>query len=269
MPSLPYQFLDVDGCTVAVAGLTAPSPGSGTLVWLHGLGAASTTTFADVAQHPSLASISSILIDLPGAGHSRAPESWGGTIEDLASVSLRAIETVVNGPVVLFGHSLGGSVAIVAATQRPDLIRHLIVAEPNLDPGIGTISQTITRRGEEAFATHGFQGLVEATSRLARQGNVGAAAWLRTLRLADPRQLHRAATSVLAARQPTFRQQLIDLPLPVTIIAGQLTPPIQPPLPYQSHLTGYVVPDAGHQMFTDNPAAFVAILTEILAHTTD
>lgn len=264
MPSLPYQLLNVDGWTVAVATLPASSPGDRPLVWLHGLGAASTITFAEVAQDPALGATTSILIDLPGAGHARAPEPWSGTIEHLARVTLRTIGTLAHTPVTLFGHSMGGSVAIAAATQRPDLVQHLIVAEPNLDPGTGTISQTIARQSEAEFEAHGFLRLIEATSRLARQGNTGAAVWLTTLRLADPRLLHRAATSVLAPREPTFRQQLLDLPVPTTTITGQLTPPLQPPLQQREDLSGYVVPNAGYQMFVGNPSAFVTILAEIV-----
>jgi len=265
MPALPHQFLTIDPCTVAFATLPAVNPHAATVVWLHGLGAASTITFADVAQFPALGGISSILIDLPGAGHSSAPNTWGGTIENLAAIALRAIERLAKGAVVLFGHSLGGSVAIAAASQRPDLIQHLIVGEPNLDPGVGTISVTIARQTEGSFVAHGYPRLIAATIRLARQGKVNTG-WVRTLRMADPRQLHRAATSLLIPREPTFRQQLGDLPMPTSVVTGHLTPPLEVPLPQRPNLAGYVVPDAGHQMFSDNPAAFATLLAKIVSN---
>jgi pimeloyl-ACP methyl ester carboxylesterase len=269
MGFLPPRFLNIDPCTVGVATLPRMMAGGMTLVWLHGLGGASTITFADVARHPSLQTVSSVLMDLPGAGHSRAPATWGGTIDELADVVLRTIDAVTESPIVLFGHSLGGSVAIAAATQRPDKVQHLIVAEPNLDPGIGTISQTIARQEEAVFVAYGYQRLVAATARLAQRGRMDARGWLSTLRLADPRQLHRAATSLLAPREPTFRQHLMALSMPTTIITGQRTPPPEPPLAERANLWGYVVPNAGHQMFDDNRDAFVAVLAKVVNSSID
>lgn len=235
------------------------------IVWIHGLGAASTTTFAQVSQHPALGPWLSLLIDLPGSGHSPAPAGWSGSIEDMAEIVLAIVSRLTTQPVVLFGHSMGGSVAIAAAHQRPDLVLHLIVAEPNLDPGVGTTSVTIARQAESAFIAEGFGRLVQATERLARQGNHAAGTWLPTLRVSDPAMLHRTATSLLAARQPTFREMLLDLPMPVATIRGEHSPLPNSPLVPHPGLKGYVVSGAGHQMFDDNPDAFAAILARCLS----
>jgi pimeloyl-ACP methyl ester carboxylesterase len=41
--------------------------------------------------------------------------------------------------VTVIGHSLGGSVAISLAAQRPDPVGSLVAAEPHLDPGAGML----------------------------------------------------------------------------------------------------------------------------------
>jgi pimeloyl-ACP methyl ester carboxylesterase len=249
--------------TVAAQHIGNDGPGSEMLVWMPGLGAAG-SAFEQVASRPELAGLASLLVDLPGSGASPPLEDWNGTIEDHAAVALAFVEQVAQKPVVLFGHSLGGSVAIVAATHRPDLIRHLIVAEPNLDPGSGTTSVTIARQREADFVAVGFRRLLAATERLARQGNTSADRWLATLRQSDPLSLHRAATSLLANRTPTFREQLATLAVPVSTIRGDLSQLPRPPVTASTHLRRYVVPNAGHQMFDDNPAAFSAILAAII-----
>lgn len=252
---------------LAVAVHDAPeSDGQGFPIgWVHGLGAASSSTFAAISQHRMLQPWRSLLIDLPGSGHTPAPDDWSGSIEAMADVVLATISRLFAHPVALFGHSMGGSVAIVAANRRPDLVSHLIVAEPNLDPGVGTTSVAIARQSEQAFVAGGYARLVGATERLARQGNLSASTWLTTLRLANPAMLHRAATSLLASRRPTFREMLLDLPMPVSMIRGEQSALPAPPLPMRPDLRGYVVSGAGHQMFDDNPDAFTSILAHCLS----
>ena len=272
MSMLPIQQVPVrmQGLDLAIAtAATGRAAGDEetTLVWIHGLGAASTTTFAGVSRHPALRHQASLLIDLPGSGASPAPARWPGTIEAMAEAVIAAITSLVRQPIVLFGHSMGGSVAIVAAHRRPDLVLQLIVAEPNLDPGVGSTSVAIARQSEAEFVECGFARLVGATERLASQGNTAAETWLATLRQAAPVMLHRAATSLLAERSPTFREMLLELPLPVATIWGEHSPLPEPPLPSSSNLEGYVVSGAEHQMFDDNPDEFAETLARILMDT--
>lgn len=270
MSALPIQQVPVrvNGVDLAIAvATTGPAiHGKDTpLVWIHGLGAASTITFAGVSEHPMLHHPPTLLIDLPGSGASLAPAAWPGTIEGMADAVLAILSSLVQQPVALFGHSMGGSVAIVAAHRRPDLVRQLIVAEPNLDPGVGTTSVTIARQTEAGFVESGFTRLIAATERLARQGNTAAATWVHTLRQADPVALHRSATSLVAERSPTFRDLLLDMPMPVATIWGEHSPLPEPPLPSRPNLRGYVASGAGHQMFDDNPDEFAATLARILS----
>jgi pimeloyl-ACP methyl ester carboxylesterase len=69
--------------------------------------------------------VRTIALDLPGHGESDpAPrvgvEAYAGAVADV----LIALEC---GPVVVVGHSLGGSVAIALAARRPDLVRGLVL----------------------------------------------------------------------------------------------------------------------------------------------
>ena len=43
-------------------------------------------------------------------------------------------------------HSMGGSVAIMLASRRPDLVSRLVVAEANLDPGWVRSAQASSRK---------------------------------------------------------------------------------------------------------------------------
>lgn len=254
-----------NGMIFAVAtiinGLTSRHP----LAWIHGLGSASTLSFSRVARHPALQGTTSLLIDLPGHGQSEQLRHGTFAIEDQALGIASVLDQLTDRPVILIGHSMGGSIAIATTTIRPDLVSHLVVAEPNLDPGAGTtsVSLSIARQTEAAFVDHGYAALVQATARLARRGTTEAAAWLPLLRLADPTALHRSATSLLLDRSPTFRQQLAALMTPVTFVTGEHS--IIPDYPGNAmpHLQGYVVPGAGHHLITANPDAFAHLLASI------
>lgn len=234
-------------------------------VFLHGLGSSSIATFPEHAVQRAQDAPRAILIDLPGFGYSRnAPAAWSFSIEDQADLVAGMLRDLAGGPVTLIGHSMGGSIAIALAARHPERVAALIVAEPNLDPGVGTLSSHIAGQTEGTFVTRGYDRLVHATANQAARGDRGSARYLPTLQQALPTALHRASVSLLAERTPTFRHYLHALGprIPTTFIHGNQT----------SDLTGLdalaaagvtvaTIPDAGHVMMDDNPAAFaVAIL---------
>lgn len=81
-------------------------------------------------------------------------------MEDQATIVAGVVEETELPPVDVIGHSMGGSVAIALAARRPDLVNRLIVAEPNLDPGVGDLSVHIARQKENGFVNRGFDALV-------------------------------------------------------------------------------------------------------------
>lgn len=235
------------------------------LVWLHGLGSSSTGGFASVVHNPVLGFVPSLLVDLPGHGRSEGPPTWSYGIEAMADAIASELQSLLVGPMVLMGHSLGGSVAIALATRHPAMVAHLIAAEPGLDPGRGVVSARIARQPESAFMSQGFDQLVRATARLAAQGSAEAGAWLPDLQRASPVALHRASVSLLAERQPTFREHLLTLPMAGSLITGATSSHLGEPT-VAPHLQGYVVHGAGHQLTVNNPAGFAAILADIVRH---
>ena len=94
------------------------------LVLLHGLGASSGVWHV---QEPELARHHRVYaLDLPGSGHSpmpRTPPSGDWAVEVVASF----VDSVVGAPVTLIGHSMGGTIALLCALQRPALVRSLVL----------------------------------------------------------------------------------------------------------------------------------------------
>ncbi len=130
VPSVQRFFVAVDGLR-QLSGLRW-GKGEPELVLVHG-GAQNAHTFDTVAlalQRPLIA------FDLPGHGHSD-PSPYGNSAfathaRDLA----RAMEQLTTGPVPLVGMSLGGMCSIVLASERPDLVRNLVLID--ITPGVNS-----------------------------------------------------------------------------------------------------------------------------------
>jgi pimeloyl-ACP methyl ester carboxylesterase len=95
------------------------------VVQIHGLGTGH-QNFDLLTPHLSK-SLHTYDIDLPGYGKSACASAERGITYFAESVA-QFIEALELGPVHLHGTSMGGSVAIVLATQRPELIDRLVIS---------------------------------------------------------------------------------------------------------------------------------------------
>ncbi|MET8767117.1 alpha/beta hydrolase [Streptomyces sp. NPDC004658] len=220
-------------------------------VYLHGLGAMSAVYHAHIAARPALAGRRSLFVDLPGHGTSDRPQDFGYTLEDHAEAVAAALDAAGAAGAELIAHSMGGAVAIVLAHRRPDLVSRLVLTEANLDafPPPTAGSSGIAAYGEDEFVEGGYARVLETVGPL----------WAATMRLADPRALHRSAVGLRKGSDPVMRTLLEGLPVDRVFLQGE----------HSGELAGregleaagvrvLTVPGAGHNVMFDNPDAFVA-----------
>lgn len=82
----------------------------------------------------------------PGT-HPREVKDWGGFVGDLISF-VETLPARAGKPIVGVGHSLGGAVSLMAAIQRPDLFRALVLIDPPFfPPRASLVWQVIYRLG--------------------------------------------------------------------------------------------------------------------------
>ncbi|MGV7218918.1 alpha/beta fold hydrolase [Bradyrhizobium sp. UFLA05-112] len=236
-------------------------PGHGLpLIFIHGLGCASSCDYPVVASDPALAGRRIMLVDLLGAGFSDRPAEFGYTVADHARSVVEFVEAIAPEAIDLFGHSMGGSVAIVAASLLGERIRSLVLSEPNLDPGGGIVSGKIAAMSEADYVAHGHDHLVRA-SRIERNH-----AWAASLAVSAPFAVHRGARSLVAGSEPTWREVLRGLSIPRTVIFGETSLPnsADPRQLQQQGVNIGIVPKAGHGMASDNPAGLALTLRQAL-----
>ena len=229
------------------------------IVYLHGLGSASSYAFPEIATHPKLREHRSILVDFLGFGYSDRPATFGYSIHDHAETAAQLLDHLGVESAVVFGHSMGGAVALLAAGLQPDRVDRLVIAEGNLDPEPGIVSGIITRWTEAEYVANGH-------SRFVREMRThGFADYARTLEAASPIAVHRTAVDLIGDRDPTFRDLLVRLSIPCTFLFGDenLADPDVERLP-QDGIPVVVVPDAGHDMMADNPDGLAVAIARAL-----
>ncbi|MEU4346287.1 alpha/beta hydrolase [Streptomyces sp. NPDC023838] len=221
------------------------------LVYVHGLGSASTVYHAHVAAHPRLAVRRQLFVDLPGHGISDRPADFGYSLEEHADALAAALDAAGATGADIAGHSMGGAVAIVLAARRPDLVSRLVLTEANLDP------HPTPAAGSSGIATYTEDDFVHGGGFAAVLDRIGPV-WAATMRLADPLALHRTALGLVRGTQPTMRHLLMGLPIDRTYLVGD----VDNDLSGREELTASgvhieVVPNAGHNIMFDNPQAFI------------
>lgn len=220
-------------------------------MYVHGLGSISTVYHAHIAARPELAGRRSLFVDLPGHGVSDRPEDFGYTLEDHADALAAALDAADLTGVEIVAHSMGGSVALVLAHRRPELVSRLVLTEANLDasPPATAGSTWIDAYGEDDFVAGGHARVLEKAGPL----------WAATMRLADPRALHRSATGLRRGSAPMMRAILEGLSIDRVYLQGELSGELEGRRTLEaSGVRVMTVPRAGHNVMLDNPDAFVA-----------
>ncbi|MEU4807109.1 alpha/beta fold hydrolase [Actinosynnema sp. NPDC023587] len=135
----PGDYVEVAGHTVHVR--RTPGPADATAVYVHGLGG-SATNWTDLAGQLS-GHVDGHALDLPGFGRSEPIPGYTFSMATHADVVIGYVESLGVGPVHLFGNSMGGAIALIAAASRPDLVRTLTLvspAVPDLRPSLRRVS---------------------------------------------------------------------------------------------------------------------------------
>ena len=224
------------------------------VVFVHGLGSASTVAFRPAAVEPALVGRRLLLVDLLGFGHSERPERWGYTLDEHADSVAALLDAAGLRSVCLVGHSMGGAVAILLAARRPELVASLLVAEPNLDSRGGTPSTLIAAQVEDEFVASGWADLIRMF-----EADPASVSYARTLALSSPVALHRSARGLVAPRSPSIGEILGGLALPRRLLVGERS------LPYPgvealaaAGVKVVTLPGVGHNMSLEDPGRFAS-----------
>lgn len=197
-------------------------------------------------------------------GHGLSDLSGGTRITDHAEDAIALIESLNRGPVIFVGLSIGGLIAQVVASQRPDLLRALVLS--NTAARLGTADSWQARI--DAVTAHGIDKIADAVMErwFAPKFRADLALWRNMLRR-TPADGYIAACDALALADQTAATAALTLP--TLVIAGAedgASPPdlVQATAALIAGSEFHVIPDAGHLPCVETPQAWADIVTPFL-----
>lgn len=240
------------------AGYTVAGDGPA-VVLVHGL-AEDRQSWADVQRR--LHGYRTYAVDLRGHGETTLGQPEG-TLAQLGADLIQFLESV-SGPAACVGYSLGGTVAFSAASKRPDLVRHLVVAGTSSVVGRAAVGFFEARiKGIQAnFAAFAKDLRADTAAQLiCATDQLDAVTQRRLEAINDGRGYVNAARAMVRVAAEPLTPLLATLRCPVDVIYadGDLFCPrkavdiLVDALP---DVACYEIRGAGHLMSIDQPVAY-------------
>ena len=242
------------------------------VIYLAALSLPSLPNFLFIATHPAMAGRHSILIDYLGVGHSDHPEGFDYSLENHAKTIADVLDHENLKNCIVIGHSMGGTVGILLAMDRPDLVSHLFVCEGNLISGGGAATLRNTSVSEDVFANEFFPKMLDNWQKEGAGGDEMAAWRAGVWKDVSFRGMHKNSAALVNLNDE-LKSSFFKLPMKCTFVYGEHSLPentgkITPDAPNPNELLANgisvgVVPNVGHMMVL-NPDGFVeAVLSEL------
>lgn len=219
------------------------------ILFIHGLGCAGSFDYPQVATQEALKKHRCIIVDLLGSGYSDKPDDFNYTVKDHAEYLVEFVTSIGLESFILFGHSLGGAIALSLADICPERIVKLVLSEANLDKsGIGSTSHYIADYDMQEFLHNGFNNLVQESQATGNQ------MWAASLAFWSPRAAYLISKSAANGEDPSWREILYSLDCPKTFIFGENSLPDSDTQVLNAHGVNIeIVKSAGHSMAWENP----------------
>jgi pimeloyl-ACP methyl ester carboxylesterase len=222
-------------------------------------------SFEGLAASPHLARFRILAPDLPGYGESIRPVI-PTSLEELSGKVATVLEESDIAPVVLLGHSMGGTVVQLLAERNPHLVRALVNVEGNVCLNDCAVSGPVAASSLTSFAGSGFEELLGQVQRAGAE-DPGMVRYGESLRLADPATIHRHASELVSLSRPAdLAIRLAALPLPTLYIAGSPggIGPRSLGLLHGAGVNLKILSPAGHCPHLDLPEQFAETVSEFL-----
>lgn len=206
--------------------------------------------------------------DLPGHGAATGLDAY--TMDAAADLALAGVAA----PADVVGYSMGGRLALHIAATRPETVRRVVAVSGS--PGLRTAPERAARRDLDAQRAAALQAdfpaFVEQWYRMPLWASLSDA--LRQRLTADrtqhnrPAELAASLSGMGTGAQPGHWDALGGISAPVWAVAGALDPRFVDLARQMARASGSVeavdLPDAGHFVPAERPAALAALLTDLL-----
>ena len=234
--------------------------GSGTpIVVIHGLGCAGSFDYVEIFNSEEFKGYRRVLIDLLGAGYSDKPLDFSYEVKEHAKYLEEFLEDLGLNKVILFGHSLGGTIAIELCARCKDRIERLILTEPNLDPSTkGQISWAIAQYKED-----NYEKSIKTLIKYCESGM--NTMWAATLKNWLPKAVYQISRDAVLQKETSWRSMLYEFDIPKYFIFGENSLPSNDLEELPKHNVNVkTVKNAGHSMAWENPEGLTEVICSCL-----
>lgn len=227
------------------------------VLWLHGW-ARRGADFAGAAQLLADQGVASVALDLPGFGSSPLPTVAGGA-RMYAELVTPILAEMADKPLIVAGHSFGGTVATVLAAEHPELVRALVLSGSPLIRARASSRPPWRYRLVRWLRARSLVSEARIESVRQRYGS------------SDYRAAHGLLRDILVASvNESYEDEIKRLEVPVTMVWGERDTEVPVSVaeraatlmhcPHSLHLVAGV----GHLVPTDAPEALAASLDEVV-----
>lgn len=247
-------FIDNDGVELA---LERRGHGAQQLLMLHGWISARRMWY-DVVDRLDPARFTVHLLDFRGSGLSDRPDH-GHDLEGYAS-DVRAAIRAIGAPLTLVGHSMGGKVAQYVASERPPVLRRLVLVAP----GSARAYRFPATHRDATLDAFGSRRKIEAFQRAAMAAPIAPETMERIVDDALTGQREAWFGWYDRGRTVDFSERLAAIEIPTLCIAGGKDP-LGPPARLKREVAGAIagalmvtLRNAGHNLPVEAPEEIAA-----------
>lgn len=218
------------------------------IIFIHGLGCASSFDYPQVASSKHLMQHRRILVDLLGSGFSDKPDNFNYSIDGHADYLEDFINYLGIKSFFIYGHSMGGAISLSLAARCKKRIKGIILSEANLDSGGGFFSKKIASYREQEYLNSGH---IKTINMSKEEGNEN---WAASLSLSSPVAVYRESKSLIQGTMPSWRNIFYSLNTSKTFIFGEKSlPDSELEVLKNENIHIEIVKDAGHSIAWENP----------------
>ena len=242
-----------------------------TLLMIHGL--VGSLDYFDPGARIENADVHTL--DLLGYGDLRDADPAKLTLRGQAEHVGSQMAALGDRPVWLLGHSMGGAIAMLAAEQRPELLRGIINAEGNFTLKDAFWSRDIVNKSPEEWSKEYRAMMHDVPAWVTRCGvepSEERISWATSILDHQPAETVYAMSKAIVEEtgDPAYlnvMRRVVERGMPIHLIAGQRSAQDWdvPDFVHDSALSYTRIAHAGHLMMLEQPLTFCRVVDSILA----
>jgi len=207
-----------------------------------------------------------LIPDLRGTGWSSKPRE-GYSLDDYASDVVQLIDELKLSGIVLVGHSMGGTIAMRVALERPQALAKLVLVSPVPPAGVPFRDEDLAY----FRSLGGHRPGAEQALGMMMTRKPDAATFERAVSAASTVALEAFLGGFDAWRTANFADRVGAITTPTVVLGGELEQPLSPTL-LKEHVVARIpgatfvpVPGVGHYPYVEAPEEFVKLLLEAVS----